>query len=138
MANVDGELYPSGDGVEEQMLDILARQVASPVQFVKGLRTLYDEGARVFVEVGPKRALQGFASDVLGDDEVLSLATNHPKPGDIASFNGALCGLWAAGLGVGIEPARAAALHSGATAQPRAAQPVRRRTCARAGNRQSG
>ncbi len=123
VANVDGELYPSGDGVEERMLDILARQVASPVQFVKGLRTLYDEGARVFVEVGPKRALQGFASDVLGDDEVLSLATNHPKPGDIASFNGALCGLWAAGLGAGIEP-EAASLRSGATAQPRAAKPA--------------
>ena len=30
--------------VEEQMLDILARQVASPVQFVKGLHTLYDDG----------------------------------------------------------------------------------------------
>ena len=90
------------------MLDILARQVASPVQFVKGLRTLYDEGARVFVEVGPKRALQGFASDVLGDDGVLSLATNHPKPGDIVSFNNALCGLWAAGLGAGIEPKAAA------------------------------
>ena len=81
------------------MLDLLARQVASPVQFVKGLRTLYDNGARVFVEVGPKRALQGFASDVLGDDKVLSLATNHPKAGDIATFNNALCGLWAAGLG---------------------------------------
>ena len=26
-------------------------------------------GARVFVEVGPKRALQGFAADVLGDDD---------------------------------------------------------------------
>ena len=78
---------------------MLARQVASPVQFVKGLHTLYDEGARVFVEVGPKRALQGFASDVLGDDEVLSLFTNHPKAGDIAAFNQALCGLYAAGLG---------------------------------------
>ena len=54
--------------VEARMLELLARQVASPVQFVKGLRTLYDAGARVFVEVGPKRALQGFASDVLGDD----------------------------------------------------------------------
>ena len=31
------------------------------MQFVKGLRTLYDAGARVFVEVGPKKALQGFA-----------------------------------------------------------------------------
>ena len=56
------------------MLDILAQQVASPVQFVKGLRTLYDAGARVFVEVGPKKALQGFAEDVLGDrGDVVSL-----------------------------------------------------------------
>ena len=81
VANVDGELYPAGEGAQEKMLDILARQVASPVQFVKGLRTLYEHGARVFVEVGPKRALQGFAADVLGDDGVVSLATNHPKAG---------------------------------------------------------
>ena len=123
VANVDGELYPTGDGVQERMLDLLAAQVASPVQFVKGLRTLYDEGARIFVEVGPKRALQGFASDVLGDDRVLSVATNHPKPGDVASFNTALCGLWAAGLGVGLAPAEPAAvtLRAGATGQARAA-----------------
>ena len=71
------------------------------MQFVKGLRTLYDAGARVFVEVGPKKALQGFAEDVLGDrGDVVSLFTNHPKVGDIAAFNQALCGLYAAGLGV--------------------------------------
>ena len=111
VANVDGEFYPTGDGAVDQMLDMLARQVASPVQFVKGLRTLYDAGARVFVEVGPKHALQGFASDVLGDDAVMSLATNHPKQGDVATFNSALCGLWAAGLGAGREPvAREAAV----------------------------
>ena len=50
------------------MLDILAQQVAAPVQFIKGLRTLYQAGARMFVEVGPKKALQGFAEDVLGDE----------------------------------------------------------------------
>ena len=66
------------------MLDLLAQQVASPVQFVKGLHTLYDAGARVFVEVGPKKALQGFAEDVLGShSDVVSLFTNHPKVGDI-------------------------------------------------------
>ena len=121
VANVNGELYPTGDGVEEKMLDLLARQVASPVQFLKGLHTLYDEGARVFVEVGPKHALQGFASDVLGDDAVVSLASNHPKQGDVATFNNALCGLWAAGLGAGREPVtrEAAQLQAGATAQPR-------------------
>jgi acyl transferase domain-containing protein/NAD(P)-dependent dehydrogenase (short-subunit alcohol dehydrogenase family) len=101
VANVDGEFYPTGPDVVPQMIDILARQVASPVQFVKGLRTLYQAGARVFVEVGPKKALQGFAEDVLGGrGDVLSLFTNHPKFGDIPSFNQALCGLYATGLGV--------------------------------------
>ena len=126
IANVTGELYPSGDGCEEEMLDMLGRQVASPVQFVKGLHTLYDEGARVFVEVGPKHALQGFASDVLGEDDALCLATNHPKQGDIATFNNALCGLWAAGLGAGREPVarEAAVLQPGATAQAPAPPPA--------------
>ena len=102
VANVTGEFYPTGPNVVPQMLDMLAKQVASPVQFVKGLRTLYDAGARVFVEVGPKKALQGFAEDVLGPKgDVVSLFTNHPKTGDIASFNQALCGLYAAGLGRG-------------------------------------
>jgi len=102
VANVNGEFYPTGPGVVPQMVDILARQVASPVQFVKGLRTLYDAGARMFVEVGPKKALQGFAEDVLGDrEDVVALFCNHPKIGDIAAFNQALCGLYAAGLGRG-------------------------------------
>ena len=111
VANVDGEFYPMGPDVVPKMLDILTRQVASPVQFVKGLRTLYAAGARVFVEVGPKKALQGFAEDVLKEhNDVVSLFTNHPKVGDIAAFNQALCALYAAGLGRGIAasiPAKA-------------------------------
>ena len=106
VANVDGEFYPSGPGVEEQIVEILGRQVASPVQFVKGLQTLYDAGARVLVETGPKRALWGFAADVLGDD-VMTLFTNHPKVGDLPSFNQALCGLYAAGVGAPVEERQA-------------------------------
>jgi len=100
VTNVTGEFYPTGPNAAPQMLDNLARQIACPVQFVKGLRTLYAAGARVFVEVGPKKALQGFAEDVLGDrGDVVTFFTNHPKFGDIAAFNQALCGLYAAGLG---------------------------------------
>ena len=102
VANVSGEFYPMGPDVVPRMLDILAQQVASPVQFVKGLRTLYDAGARVFVEVGPKKALQGFAEDVLGNrGDVVTFFTNHPKFDDLTAFNQALCGLYAAGLGAG-------------------------------------
>ena len=100
VANVNGEFYPTGPNVVPQMLDLLAQQVAAPVQFVKGLQSLYDAGARVFVEVGPKKALQGFAEEVLGErGDVISLFTNHPKLNDLAAFNQALCGLYAAGFG---------------------------------------
>ncbi len=103
VANVDGEFYPTGSDVAPKMIDLLGKQVAAPVQFIKGLHTLYDAGARVFVEVGPKKALQGFAEDVLGSDpDVFSLFTNHPKLDDMTAFNQALCGLYAAGLGRGV------------------------------------
>ncbi|HEX7521242.1 MAG TPA: SDR family NAD(P)-dependent oxidoreductase [Acidimicrobiia bacterium] len=102
VANVSGDFYPMGPDAEPEMLDILARQVASPVQFVRGLHTLFDAGARVFVEVGPKRALQGFAADVLGEEpDMLDLCTNLPGKDDATIFNQALCGLYAAGLGTG-------------------------------------
>ncbi len=101
VGNVDGEFYPMDSNAVPHMVDMLAAQVASPVQFAKGLHTLFDAGARVFVEMGPKKALHGFADDVLGDQPgVLTLFSNHPKVGEISSFNQALCGLYAAGHGV--------------------------------------
>ncbi|MDJ0787631.1 MAG: beta-ketoacyl synthase N-terminal-like domain-containing protein, partial [Myxococcota bacterium] len=104
VGNVHGELYPTGPGAVERIVDLLAAQVASPVQFVKGLETLYEEGVRVAVEVGPKKALHGFASDVLGDrPDFAALFTNHPKVGERGSFNQALCGCYAAGIGLGRE-----------------------------------
>ena len=98
IANVTGGLYPV---TVEGIKDILELQIASPVQWVAGLETMYAEGVRMFVEVGPKRALKGFVDDVLGSKpDVWSLLSNHPKTGEIESFNQALCGLYAAGYGI--------------------------------------
>ncbi len=101
VANVTGDFYPQG-ATTETVLEYAGRQIASPVQFVKGLQTLYAAGARVFVEVGPKKALHGFVEDVLGSehDDVVALFTNHPKVADDVAFNQALCGLYAAGIGL--------------------------------------
>ena len=125
IANINGEFYPTGPDAKARMVEMLAKQVASPVQFVKGLETLYAAGARVFVETGPKKALQGFAEDVLGDrGDVVSLFTNHPKLGDVVAFNQALCGLYAAGLGgAPVEPSREAAAAAEA-AQPALSTPA--------------
>ncbi|MEZ4336079.1 MAG: SDR family NAD(P)-dependent oxidoreductase [Sandaracinaceae bacterium] len=105
ISNVTGDFHPMGPGSVPAIIDLLGRQIAAPVQFVKGLHTLYDAGARVFVECGPKRALHGMTDDVLGaHDDVLALFTNHPKVGEVASFNQTLAGLWASGFGLGDAP----------------------------------
>ena len=96
VANVSGELYPTS---REEILDLLAAQVASPVQFVKGMQTLYQQGARIFIESGPKRVLNALAADNLKEKEDVSIiATNHPRKGGKASFNEALCAIYAAGI----------------------------------------
>ncbi|MCS6839173.1 MAG: acyltransferase domain-containing protein, partial [Roseiflexus sp.] len=118
VANVTGELYPT---TVEEIKDILEKQIASPVQWVKGLETLYREGARCFVEVGPKKALKGFVDDVLGNKpDVVSLFTNHPKTGTLQSFNQALCGLYAAGYGLVEEEGATVQLQRGGSAQSNA------------------
>ncbi len=118
VANVTGDFYPTTvEGIKE----ILEKQIASPVQWVKGLETLYNAGARAFVEVGPKRALQGFARDVFADKpDVLPVLTNHPKTGALPAFNMALCALYAAGYTpvMGREPGDWKLEQAGARAVP--------------------
>jgi malonyl CoA-acyl carrier protein transacylase len=105
VANVTGEVYPTS---REEILNLLADQVASPVQMVKSMQTLYREGARIFVEIGPKRVLNSLACDNLKDhSDVTVLATNHPRKGALITFKEALCGLYAAGVnGVQLQPAQ--------------------------------
>ena len=103
------------------------------MQWVKGLETLYREGVRTFVEVGPKKALKGFVDDVLASrGDVVSLFTNHPKPGPLPTFNQAICGLYAAGWGlpapspIVLSPIAADAAGSAAVAPSRPALPPER------------
>ncbi len=97
VGNVEADFYPSDP---EKIKDILCRQIASPVRWVEGVERLYAAGARAFVEVGPKRALKGFVDDVLADKtDVISLYTNRARPKELAAFNAALAGLYAAGYG---------------------------------------
>ena len=70
------------------------------------MQTMYDEGVRIFLEVGPKRVLNALATDNFKRKklDVTILATNHRRKGAISSINEALCGLFAAGVGVPAIP----------------------------------
>ncbi|MBQ70106.1 MAG: hypothetical protein CMA65_01270 [Euryarchaeota archaeon] len=97
-ANVDGRFYPmKGGDSKQEVLKQLAPQMASSVEWTKQIETMYDAGARVFVEVGPKRALTMFSMQILEDRPHLSIMSNHPKQGGIATFLTALGALALAG-----------------------------------------
>ncbi len=98
VSNVTGEFYPA-DADRDTMLDLLgpAGGLAGAVR-PRAARRCTTRAPGCSSRSGPKKALHGFVEDVLGEhDDVLALFTNHPKNGDVPSFNAALCGLWAAG-----------------------------------------
>ena len=97
-ANVDGHFYPQdGEDAKAGILAQLAPQMASSVEWTKQIETMYAAGGRVFVEVGPKRALTMFATQILEGRPHVPVMTNHPKQGGIASFLTALGTLALAG-----------------------------------------
>src|SRR5262249_7085675 len=46
---------------------VLAEHLVSPVQFVAEVEAMYDDGARVFVSVGPRGSQANMIRNILGD-----------------------------------------------------------------------
>ena len=102
--NVTSRYYPTGEGAVEKIIENLASQVAAPVEWTAQIERMYADGARIFVECGPKRALAGFVVNILKRRPHLALYTNHPKRGGISSFRDSLAGLVAVGMPLKPEP----------------------------------
>ncbi len=100
--NVTSRWYPSDP---TEIVQLLSRQVAAPVEWVAQVERMYDDGARIFVECGPKRALTGMVSTILQRRPHRVLSTNHPKQGGLRSFMDGLAGLVAMGFPVRAEAA---------------------------------
>lgn len=62
-SNVTAAAYPPGDAAAARTL--LSRQVAEPVRFREQVEAMYEDGARVFVEVGAGRVLTGLVDEIL-------------------------------------------------------------------------
>jgi [acyl-carrier-protein] S-malonyltransferase len=60
VANVTADV--TKDGARER--DLLVRQVTAPVRWVESIRTMIDEGAGFFVEVGPGKVLTGLLRQI--------------------------------------------------------------------------
>lgn len=72
IANTTAAAYP---GDSEEMAALLAQQVCRPVQWVRTLNELADQGIDAFIEVGPGKTLTGLVKRTLAGARVLSCET---------------------------------------------------------------
>ncbi|MEO8592213.1 MAG: SDR family NAD(P)-dependent oxidoreductase [Candidatus Solibacter sp.] len=78
-SNTTAEPYPSEpEAIRQRLVDHLTR----PVEFVREIEAMYQAGARIFVEVGPRGVLTGLADQILGDRPKLAVASDqNGRPG---------------------------------------------------------
>ena len=107
VANVNGEFYPTDGDVAAQMVDMLSRQVASPGAVCQGpADPLRRRRARVRRGRSEARAPGLRVGRARRRHRPQPRHATIRRPGDIATFNSALCGLWAAGVGAGTRARR--------------------------------
>ena len=73
--NIDGELYTEKDDVK----DILAKHIISPVRFAKTINTMLENGIDTFIEVGPGKTLSGFVKRTPTEKEITNLNISDVK-----------------------------------------------------------
>lgn len=98
LSNVTADYYPSGEDASDRIRALLAEQVARPVEFIRMIERAYADGARVFVEVGPKRAQVGFVGDILRGKPHRAVPLCHPKVGELEAFGRAIAALVVEGV----------------------------------------
>lgn len=70
--NLDGNFYKDTDNVK----DILASHIISPVRFSKTIENMLNNGIDTFIEIGPGKTLSGFVKRAKTDNEIKILNIN--------------------------------------------------------------
>jgi acyl transferase domain-containing protein/NAD(P)-dependent dehydrogenase (short-subunit alcohol dehydrogenase family) len=73
-SNTTAKPYPTTPAAIKKRL---VEHLVKPVRFVEELERMYDDGARVFIEVGPGAVLTGLADKIFEEDEVVLIQTER-------------------------------------------------------------
>lgn len=77
-SNTTAAPYPvSPEAIKERLADHLVR----PVRFSEEVARMYDDGARIFMEVGPGKVLTGLTKSILGKEEICLHTEDKDQPG---------------------------------------------------------
>ncbi|MBE9536548.1 MAG: acyltransferase domain-containing protein, partial [Proteobacteria bacterium] len=88
-SNTTGSAYTA---TPDKARELLASQLASPVDFVSEIENIYKSGARIFLEAGPGARLSGMVKAILGDREyqAISIDSSNGKRSGINDLARAL------------------------------------------------
>ena len=82
---------------------VLAQQLVGPVEFVREIEAMYRDGARIFVEAGPRAVLSGLVGQILGERAHVAAAVDRPGGPRLAALLHCLAALAAEGVPVRTE-----------------------------------
>lgn len=77
-SNTTAAPYPvSPEAIKERLADHLVR----PVRFSEEVGQIYENGARIFIEVGPGKVLTGLTKSIIGKEEICLHTEDKDQPG---------------------------------------------------------
>ncbi|HNR13655.1 MAG TPA: SDR family NAD(P)-dependent oxidoreductase [Thermodesulfobacteriota bacterium] len=100
-SNTTGKAYPHDP---EAVVSQLAQHLVNQVKFVQEIETMYAEGARIFIEIGPGRILSGLVSQILDTRPHRTIFTNQPGQPGLERLLHALAELISQGVPVSLDP----------------------------------
>jgi len=109
-SNTLAAIYPTQ---AEESKTLLTRHICEPVRFVEQIKSMYNAGGRVFVEVGPGQVLTNLTKRILQKDAHLAIALDSKGAEGWQGMGALLAQLYAAGLSINME-----AWYSGRDVQP--------------------
>jgi acyl transferase domain-containing protein len=122
MMNHSGDYYPNSPKALERIPELLREQILNPVNFVRSVQKLYQDGVRLFVEIGPGSILSNVVKEILADKEISVATSNHKKADDLQSLLGLWANLFAEGFGLEQLPLRRSPLSTEVPVLARAAE----------------
>ncbi|MDM8536847.1 beta-ketoacyl synthase N-terminal-like domain-containing protein [Desulfobacterales bacterium HSG17] len=82
ISNTTAQPYPE---MRDEVKDLLAKQIVSPVEFIKSIENVYESGRTHFIEIGPSRLLVNLLKNINIGDYKTAVSVDS-KTGEIKSF----------------------------------------------------
>lgn len=98
--NSTGGIYPND---KTSIRNLLQKQITSSINFKGMIEEMHKDGARIFVEVGPKNILSSFIKETLGDKDSFTISVNEKHDSSLAAFLNAICNLLSRGVEINLS-----------------------------------